>query len=67
MVLVVEGDKNETIQSYSLDDCCDLVDEKIKQGLSTKQAIKDVSLLTNVSKKDLYNYYHNEKGDVKDE
>ena len=67
MVLVVEGYKEEESSSYSLDDCCKLIDKKINEGLSTKQAIKEIALLTNVNKKELYNYYHNEKGDVKDE
>lgn len=67
MVLVVEGNKQEEVQTYSLQQCCNLVDEKINQGISAKQAIKEVSLLANVSKKELYNYYHNEKGEQEDE
>lgn len=67
MVLVVDGYKEDNLVTYTLDECCKLINNKIAKGFSTKQAIKEVSILTSVNKKELYNYYHNEKGDVKDE
>lgn len=66
MVLVVEGYKQEETATISIEQCCLLVDEKVKEGLSTKQAIKEISSLTKINKKELYNYYHS-KGEDKDE
>ena len=63
MVLVVEGYKEETKESLSLSDCIPLVDKEIKKGLPTKEAIKVVANLANVNKKELYQFYHNEKGE----
>ena len=56
MVLVVEGKKKEkiTINQATIQ----LVDEKIKQGLTKMQAIKEVAKQLGVSKNELYNYYH---------
>lgn len=62
MVLVVEGKKEQLIQSISLQDCVILVDKLIENNISKKEAIKQVALENNVSKKELYQYYHNEKG-----
>lgn len=63
MVLVVEGYTQEDTQSISMEECIELVDEEIKNGLSTKEAIKNIALKYNVNKKELYNFYHNEKGE----
>lgn len=63
MVLVVEGNKQEEINEYTLEECVKLVDMQISLGLSTKEAIKEVALKTKMSKKELYNFYHNEKGE----
>ena len=63
MVLVVEGYKEETKESVSLSDCVILVDKAIKNGLTTKEAIKQVASENNVNKKELYQFYHNEKGE----
>ena len=63
MVLVVEGYTQEDTQSISMEECVELVDEEIKNGLSTKEAIKNIALKYNVNKKELYNFYHNEKGE----
>ena len=63
MVLVVEGNKQEEINQYTLEECVKLVDMQISLGLSTKEAIKEVALKTKMSKKELYNFYHNEKGE----
>ena len=63
MVLVVEGYTQEDTQSISMEECVELVDEEIKKGSSTKEAIKNIALKYNVNKKELYNFYHNEKGE----
>ncbi len=65
MVLVVEGNKQEEINEYTLEECVKLVDMQISLGLSTKEAIKEVALKTKMSKKELYKFYHNEKGEQK--
>ena len=41
----------------------ELIDKEIENGLSTKEAIKKVASLNNVNKKELYQFYHNEKGE----
>ena len=61
MVLVVEGKQKQETLSYSLDDCVKMINEKINEGLSTKEAIKEVSILTKTNKKELYNFYHNKE------
>ena len=63
MVLVVEGKKDEIIERINLDDCVTLINELINKGYSTKEAIKEVASLHNINKKELYQYYHNEKGE----
>ena len=63
MVLVVQGDQEVKEETISLDDGVKLVDKKINEGLSTKEAIKIISLENNINKKELYQYYHNEKGE----
>ena len=63
MVLVVEGYTPTEKQGASLEDCALLIEEKIKGGLSTKEAIKQVALENNINKKELYQFYHNEKGE----
>lgn len=63
MVLVVEGYIKPENEEVSLDDCVKLIDKEIKNGLTTKEAIKKVASQTNVNKKELYQFYHNEKGE----
>ena len=63
MVLVVEGKKEEIIEKINLDDCVTLINGLINKGYSTKEAIKEVASLHNINKKELYQYYHNEKGE----
>ena len=63
MVLVVEGYIKPENEEISLDDCVKLIDKEIKNGLTTKEAIKKVASQTNVNKKELYQFYHNEKGE----
>ena len=63
MVLVVQGYQEVKEETISLDECVKLVDKKINEGLSTKETIKIISLENNINKKELYQYYHNEKGE----
>ena len=63
MVLVVEGYVKPESEEVSLTDCVTLIDKEIKNGLTTKEAIKKVASQTNVNKKELYQFYHNEKGE----
>ena len=63
MVLVVEGYVQPESEEVSLEDCVKLIDKEINNGLSTKEAIKKVASLTDVNKKELYQFYHNEKGE----
>ena len=67
MVLVVEGNTQKETSVVALKDCVAMIDEKIMSGLSKKEAIKEVVLLTKTNKKELYNFYHNEKGEQEDE
>lgn len=63
MVLVVEGFVKPESESISLKDCVVLIEKEIKKGLTTKEAIKLVASQANVNKKELYQFYHNEKGE----
>ena len=56
MVLVVQGYQEVSEEAISLDECVKLVDKKINEGLSTKEAIKIISLENNINKKELYQY-----------
>lgn len=62
MVLVVQGYVEEKNQTISLSECVYLIDQEIKKGLKTKEAIKEIATKYNVNKKELYQFYHNEKG-----
>ena len=63
MVLVIEGYTKQESEEVSLTDCVNLIDKEIENGLSTKEAIKKVASQYNVNKKELYQFYHNEKGE----
>lgn len=63
MVLVVEGYTQDIKENITLEDCMPLIDKKINEGLSTKEAIKVVASENNINKKELYQFYHNEKGE----
>ena len=63
MVLVVEGYTQDIKENITLEDCMPLIEEKINEGLSTKEAIKVVASENNINKKELYQFYHNEKGE----
>lgn len=63
MVLVVEGYTQNIKENITLEDCMPLIEKKINEGLSTKEAIKVVASENNINKKELYQFYHNEKGE----
>lgn len=63
MVLVVEGYTQNIKENITLEDCIPLIEKKINEGLSTKEAIKVVASENNINKKELYQFYHNEKGE----
>ncbi|MEG2684675.1 MAG: 16S rRNA (cytidine(1402)-2'-O)-methyltransferase [Erysipelotrichaceae bacterium] len=58
MVIVVEGNKEETIQ-ISNEDIISSVNDYIKQGLHTNDAIKKVAKENGIAKNEVYNTYHN--------
>ena len=63
MVLVVEGYTQDIKENITLEDCMPLIEKKINEGLSTKEAIKVIASENNINKKELYQFYHNEKGE----
>ena len=65
-VLVIEGKNEEEIideKSKEFDDIpiVEHVDMMIKEGMDKKSAIKEVAHLRNMSKRDVYNLYENER------
>ena len=59
MVIVVN--KNEKEISISINkDMIEEINQLIKQNITKKEAIKQIALKYNVSKNELYNYYHKE-------
>lgn len=57
IVLLVEGKKDdEVIIDYNI--LVDKINDKIKEGIKAKQAINDIAKDYNISKNELYNYYH---------
>ena len=57
MVVVVEGN-TEPEKNYTLDDGIQKVDEYIKAGMKTKAAIAQAAKELDLSKNELYDYYH---------
>ncbi len=57
MVVVVEGN-TESEKNYTLDDGIQKVDEYIKAGMKTKAAIAQAAKDFDLSKNELYEYYH---------
>ncbi len=53
MVLIIEGYKEEEIKA----DKFSLIEEQIKLGLKTNEAIKEVARMLNIDKKELYKEY----------
>lgn len=60
MVLVVEGNKNEVCASND-DTLLALINKYLNEGLTTKEAIRKVSLETNVNKNYVYKLYLDNK------
>jgi len=58
MVIIVEGLKGEIQPDISNEELLDMVNKMIENGMSAKDAIKNVSELTNVSKNIIYKLYH---------
>lgn len=58
MVIIVEGLKGEVQPDISNEELLDMVNKMIENGMSAKDAIKNVSELTNVSKNIIYKLYH---------
>lgn len=58
MVIVVEGNKNVAEEVVFEQSVQEHVDEYIKMGMSTKDAIKEVSKQRNVAKNIIYSEYH---------
>ncbi len=57
IVLLVEGKKDDdVIVDYNI--LVDMINDKIKEGIKAKQAINDIAKDYNISKNELYNYYH---------
>lgn len=63
MVVIVQGNqdylKNENVE---FDELIVKVNELIQKGIKTMDAIKEISTIYDVSKKELYQYYHNNGG-----
>ncbi len=57
MVLVVEGKKEDKVISIDDFSLVDMVKKNIENGLSTKDAIKNVAQATSISKNYIYNLY----------
>ena len=58
MVLVVEGSSEEVVEEVFEQSIEEHVNEYIEKGMSTKDAIKEVAKLRNVSKNEIYQEYH---------
>lgn len=57
MVVIIEGNKEEK-EAISYSQLIGKVDSYLKEGLSTKEAIKKVAKEHNVSKNELYKEFH---------
>lgn len=58
MVIVVEGSLGELKPDLNNDEIIKMVQSMVESGLSTKDAIKKVSELTNINKNFIYKIYH---------
>lgn len=58
MVILVEGSKGEVQPDISNEELIEMVNKMVSSGLSTKDAIKNVSEITNISKNTIYKIYH---------
>lgn len=57
-VVLVSPNENDDKPAFSWDDLIKLVDKQVKQGVSKKDAIKQISKENGVSKNELYDKYH---------
>jgi len=60
MVLVIEGNHDEKEPDINLMDIREHIETLIQTGLSTKDAIKQISDQTGLSKNELYHLFHND-------
>ncbi|MCD8027809.1 MAG: 16S rRNA (cytidine(1402)-2'-O)-methyltransferase [Erysipelotrichaceae bacterium] len=58
MVIVVEGNKQEAVESIFDQTIVEHVNEFVDKGMTTRDAIKEVAKIRNVSKNIIYNEYH---------
>ena len=58
MVLVIEGRKDEFKPDLNDQEICQMVKNFVGMGMSTKDAIKRVSEITNINKNQVYKIYH---------
>ena len=58
MVIVVEGNQEQEVEVVFEQSVQEHVDEYIKKGMSTKDAIKEVAKQRGVSKNSVYQEYH---------
>ena len=58
MVLIIEGRKDETKPDLNNEEIYQMVKNFVGMGMSTKDAIKRVSEITNISKNQVYKIYH---------
>lgn len=63
MVIVIDGCKEENKPALDMGSIMDMVNASIEAGLSTKDAIKEVSSKTGISKNKIYDEYHRFLGD----
>lgn len=61
MVVVIDGFKEEKDPAIDMGHIINLVNEKMKEGLSTSEAIKETAKSTGVSKNIIYDVVHNKK------
>jgi 16S rRNA (cytidine1402-2'-O)-methyltransferase len=57
-VLVVAGKEKPEKTEYTLDEAVSMTEEKIKQGMKTTSACKEVSAETGIPKSEIYNLLH---------
>jgi 16S rRNA (cytidine1402-2'-O)-methyltransferase len=58
MVLIIEGHETDREADIDLSEINALIQNRINQGLSASDAIKEISQLTGLSKNEIYSHYH---------
>jgi 16S rRNA (cytidine1402-2'-O)-methyltransferase len=61
IVLVIEGDEGIKVMPVDMNEVYQSIEELIQSGLSAKDAIKEVSTKTGVSKNQCYEIYHSKR------